>query len=240
MANLSGDKRAKYVQEMFTRIAFRYDLMNQIMTAGQDVYWRKWVIEKSRLPKNGKLLDLGAGTGDLAREAVHQHPGSFSLATDFTIEMMRVGKAREQDHPGTLFWAAADATRLPFPDNTFDAVVSGFLLRNVSELFGSLREQFRVLKPGGRIVSLDTTPPPNNLLNPFIKFYLHTVIPALGKMITGQAEAYQYLPDSTQRFLQPEQLVSRMLAAGFKQVKYQRLMFGAVAIHWARKPDPIE
>ena len=240
MANLSGDKRAAYVQEMFTRIAFRYDLMNRIMTAGQDVYWRRWVIEKTELPKNGKLLDLGAGTGDLAREALHQHPESFSLASDFTLEMMRVGKAREQDQPGTLSWAAADATRLPFPDQTFDAVVSGFLLRNVTDLPGSLREQFRVLKPGGRIVSLDTTPPPNNLLTPFMKFHLHTVIPALGKLITGQAEAYHYLPDSTESFLQPEQLVSRMLGAGFKQVKYQRLMFGAIAIHWARKPDPKE
>ena len=92
MSNLTGAKRAQYVQEMFTHIAHRYDLMNRIMTAGQDVRWRKWVIELRQLPKNGKLLDLGAGTGDLAREGLRQYPGAFALAADFTLEMMRVGK----------------------------------------------------------------------------------------------------------------------------------------------------
>ena len=89
-------------------------------------------------------------------------------------------------------------------------MVSGFLLRNVSDLERSLGEQFRILKPGGRIVTLDTSPPPNNLLAPFIRFHLHTIIPFLGRMLTGQAEAYHYLPDSTEGFLQPEQLASRL------------------------------
>lgn len=237
LTDLSGDKRAEYVQEMFSRIAARYDLMNRLMTAGQDVHWRKWVIEKAHIPHNGKLLDLGAGTGDLAREALCQHPESLAIAADFTLEMMRTGRSRFPDNSEELYWSAADATQLPFPDQSFDAVVSGFLLRNVVDLPRCLQEQYRVLKPGGFMVSLDTTPPPQNLLTPFMQFHLHVVIPALGRLLTGQQDAYHYLPDSTEGFLKAEQLAVRMAAAGFEQVRFQRLMLGAIAIHWGCKPE---
>ncbi|MBN1147830.1 MAG: ubiquinone/menaquinone biosynthesis methyltransferase [Anaerolineales bacterium] len=238
MANLTGHERAQYVQEMFSRIAQRYDLMNRIMTAGQDVRWRREVIRRAALPKNGRLLDLGAGTGDLARQALRRYPSCRALAADSNLEMMRVGKSRSSSAPPGvvhLDWAAADAQRLPFPDNSFNAVVSGFLLRNVSDVPKSLQEQYRVLKPGGRIVALDTTPPPRNLLKPLIRFHLQTVIPTLGGWISGQADAYHYLPDSTEAFLEPEQLAARLIAAGFQQVGFQRLMFGAIAIHWGVK-----
>jgi demethylmenaquinone methyltransferase / 2-methoxy-6-polyprenyl-1,4-benzoquinol methylase len=147
--------------------------------------------------------------------------------------MMRVGQDRFDG--AEISWAAADAGCLPFPSETFDAVVSGFLLRNLSDLDRSLREQYRVLKPGGRIVTLDTTPPPAGMLAPLIRFHLHTVIPTLGQWIAGQAEAYQYLPDSTEGFLEPERLAGRLLDAGFYQAGFQRLMFGTVAIHWGIK-----
>jgi demethylmenaquinone methyltransferase/2-methoxy-6-polyprenyl-1,4-benzoquinol methylase len=114
-------------------------------------------------------------------------------------------------------------------------VVSGFLLRNVSDLPQALAEQRRVLRPGGRMVSLDTTRPPQNPLAPLIGFHLHTVIPALGRLVAGDSEAYTYLPDSTRGFLAAETLAERMLSAGFRQVGFQRLMFGAVAIHWGVK-----
>lgn len=237
MTSLRSEKRSEYVQEMFSRIATRYDVMNRLMTAGQDVRWRNWVVKNAWVPENGKILDLGAGTGDLAREALRQHPDSLVIAADFTLEMMRTGRARSQDTNGGLVWSAADATQLPFQDQSFDAVISGFLLRNVVDLPGSLLEQFRVLKPGGRIVALDTTPPPQNLLTPFMQFHLHTIIPALGRLLTGQQDAYHYLPDSTEDFLKPEQLTVRMAAAGFEQVRFQRLMLGAIAIHWGRKPE---
>lgn len=232
MANLTGVEHARYVQEMFSRIAQRYDLMNRVMTAGQDVRWRREVIRRAALPSTGRLLDLGAGTGDLARETMRQHPSGRALAADFTLDMMRAGKARA----AYLDWCAADARCLPFPDEVFDAVVSGFLLRNVSDVLQSVKEQFRVLKPGGRIVALDTTPPPQTPLAPLIRFHLHTVIPTLGSLVTGHAEAYKYLPDSTEGFLEPERLVARLLAAGFQKVGFRRLMFGTIAIHWGYKP----
>ena len=233
MTKLSGAERAETVQAMFTRIAHRYDLMNRLMTAGQDIRWRREVMRRANVPPDGLVLDLGAGTGDLAREALWQYPTCRPVAADFTLEMMRVGR-KTADLPG-LDWSAADAGRLPFRDGTFDAVVSGFLLRNVVDLRQSLSEQYRVLKHGGRIVTLDTTPPPPTPLAPLIRFHLHTIIPALGHMITGQADAYHYLPDSTESFLEPEQLAARLAAVGFRAAGFKRLMFGTIAIHWGQK-----
>ena len=233
MAHLTGTERARYVQGMFSRIARRYDLMNRLMTAGQDVRWRREVVRRTGIPESGRLLDLGAGTGDLAWETRRQHPGSQPVAADFTLEMMRVGKSRP-NFP-SLDWSAADALHLPFLTETFDAVISGFLLRNVVDVPQALSEQYRVLKPGGRVVVLDTTQPTRNLLSPLINFHLHVIIPFLGRIVAGASEAYTYLPESTEVFLQAEQLAAYFNQAGFKEVGFRRLMFRTVAIHWGRK-----
>jgi demethylmenaquinone methyltransferase/2-methoxy-6-polyprenyl-1,4-benzoquinol methylase len=234
MAHLSGTTRAQYVQAMFTRIASHYDLMNRLMTFGRDTYWRREVIKIAHLPPTGSfLLDLGGGTGDLGLEAFQGNPTTIPIEADFTIEMMRVGRER----PGTqaLRWSAADALNLPFPDDTFDAVVSGFLLRNVVDLSQTLREQYRVTRSGGRIVALDTTRPLKNPLTPFVHFYMHTVIPILGRLISGQEEAYVYLPNSSEGFLSAEELVAQMNVAGFGDIGFQRMNFGTIAIHWGVK-----
>jgi demethylmenaquinone methyltransferase/2-methoxy-6-polyprenyl-1,4-benzoquinol methylase len=220
------------VRSIFSRIAPRYDLMNRLMTAGQDVGWRRMVIGLARLRPGSRLLDLGAGTGDLAREAVHQQSGCRVTAADFTLAMMLAGRQR----PGSrLDWSAADALHLPFPDESFDAVVSGFLLRNVADLDQALGEQLRVLRPGGCWVALDTTRPRRSALSPFIHFHMHTVIPFLGTLLTGQRDAYTYLPDSSEAFLRAEELTVRLAAAGFKKIAFHRLNFGTVAIHWGEK-----
>ena len=184
MTHLTGKERGEYVQDMFARIAHRYNLMNRLMTAGQDIRWREQVIKHARLKPNARLLDLGAGTGDLAREALRQQPRAKVVATDFTFEMMRVGQLN-----GSLPWSAADALSLPFGDKTFDAIVSGFLMRNVGDIQLSLKEQYRTLKPGGRIVILDTTKSRRNLLSPLIWLHMHLVIPLVGGMLSGFKEA---------------------------------------------------
>jgi demethylmenaquinone methyltransferase / 2-methoxy-6-polyprenyl-1,4-benzoquinol methylase len=230
MTHLTGKERGEYVQQMFTRIAHRYDLMNRLMTAGQDVEWRRQVIRQAALRPNARLLDLGAGTGDLAREALAQQPETKVVAADFTLEMMRVGNRN-----GSLPWSAADALNLPFEDKTFDAIVSGFLMRNVGNVQQALKEQYRTLKPGGRVVILDTTKPKRNLFSPFIWLHMHVVIPLLGRIISGFGEAYSYLPDSTEGFLSAEELTVRMAAVGFKRINFDRLMFGTIAIHWGKK-----
>lgn len=230
MTQLTGQERAQYVQSMFTKIAHRYDLMNRLMTGGMDVRWRREVIRLTKIRPHGSVLDLGTGTGDLAREALTQYPQARVIASDFTLEMMRVGKQN-----GDLNFSTADALRLPFKDNTFDAVVSGFLMRNVNDIQKALQEQFRTLKPGGRIVVLDTTKPKKNLFSPFIKFHMHVIIPMIGGLLSGVRDAYEYLPDTTENFLTAEELSVRMVAVGFKRVNFTRLMFGTIAIHWGEK-----
>jgi len=215
---------------MFTRIAKRYDLMNRLMTGGQDVRWRKQVIQLGRLRNNARLLDLGTGTGDLAREAIMQFPQAKVIAADFTLEMMRVGQKR-----GLLNFSSADALHLPFEEWTFDAVVSGFLMRNVIDLQKVLQEQYRVLKKGGRMVILDTTRPKKNILSPLIWVHMHFVIPSLGKLLTGSSDAYRYLPETTEGFVTAEEMGARMAAAGFKKINFERFMFGTIAIHWGEK-----
>ena len=228
--------KSAYVQDVFQRIAPRYDLMNRLMTGGQDLAWRKLVIRRAQIPAGGRVLDLGAGTGDLAREALRQQPACRPLAADFTLEMMRVGKRSAPRPEPALTWSCADALHLPFPNESFDALISGFLLRNVVDIDQALREQFRVLRPGARVVALDTTRPRPSLLSPFIRFHMRRVIPFLGEVLTGSRDAYVYLPSSSENFLLAEDLQARFEAAGFCQTGFQRLMFGAVAVHWGVKP----
>lgn len=230
MTQLTGNERAAYVQNMFTRIAKRYDLMNRLMTGFQDVRWRRLVIKLAGLKPGASLLDLGTGTGDLAREALRQQPAARVTAADFTLEMMRVGQ-----RVGPLEFSAADALHIPFADASFEAVVSGFLMRNVTDLHKALQEQHRVLASGGRIVILDTTRPKKNLLSPFIWIHMHFVIPMLGRFITGASDAYKYLPDTTENFVTAEKMSALMAAVGFKKIGFERLMFGTIAVHWAEK-----
>ncbi len=230
MTQLTGRERAAYVQSMFTQIARRYDLMNRLMTGGQDVRWRKRVIEQARMRSNSRLLDLGTGTGDLAREALAQFPHARVIAADFTLEMMRVGRQN-----GALNFSAADALQLPFKDLSFDALTSGFLMRNVIDLQKAIQEQYRVLKKGGRIVILDTTRPKKNILSPLIWLHMHFVIPTLGGLLTGVKDAYRYLPETTEGFVTAEEMTARMAAVGFKKINFQRYMFGTIAIHWGEK-----
>lgn len=234
MTHLSGDDSARYVQGMFAQIASRYNLMNRVMTVGQDSGWRRRVVKLAQLPPDGVMLDIATGTGDIAYEALRQHPDLKVFGGDFTLEMMRVGKndpARK-----SVRWVGADTLALPFPDATFHAVTSGFLMRNVIDVPAAFIEQLRVTKPGGRVVVLESSPPKDNFLRPFIIFHLNTIIPMLGRVISGHPEAYRYLPDSTQQFQEPESLVRIMRDAGLVNVGFEMFMFGTIAIHFGQKP----
>jgi demethylmenaquinone methyltransferase/2-methoxy-6-polyprenyl-1,4-benzoquinol methylase len=230
MSQLAGEDRAIYVHQIFGSIAKRYTLMNRLMTAGQDAVWRRRTIQLARLAPEGRLLDLGTGTGDLGREALRQQPGIRLAAVDFSREMMLAGQRISH-----LPWINADALCLPFPDQVFDAVVSGFLLRNVGDLDRALNEQHRILKNGGWIVILETTRPQAGLLTPLVWIHMHLTIPWLGGLITGEPAAYRYLPASSEAFMDTQTLAHRLGSSGFQEVQFQRLMFGTIAIHWARK-----
>jgi demethylmenaquinone methyltransferase/2-methoxy-6-polyprenyl-1,4-benzoquinol methylase len=230
MHNQPPTDRARFVNRTFSRIAKHYDLMNRLMTGGMDQHWRREVIRMATPPSNGRLLDLGTGTGDLARVAARQYPGVSMVAADFTREMMTT----KSDWHG-IQRAVADALELPFSNESFDSVISGFLMRNVVSVEQGLQEQYRVLKPGGRIIILDTTRPRRNLFSPMVNVYLSKLIPLLGSLLTGDREAYTYLPESTQNFLEAEDLAARMESAGFLSVSFKIKMFGTIAIHCGTK-----
>jgi len=243
--------KAAYVNQMFAGIAHRYDLLNRLMTGGQDVNWRREVVALCRLPASGRLLDVGTGTGDIAYEAKRTRRDAEVIGCDFTLEMMEVGRRKRSirssrslggGRTGRVEFVQGDGLHLPFADGYFDAVASGFLLRNVTDVDTCLAEQRRVTRPGGRIVCLETSPPPPTMLEPLLSFYMLRVIPVIGQMFStgigteGEAfrprdSAYRYLPQSTVAFLQPEEMARQIERAGFRQVSYVRKMMGTIAIH---------
>lgn len=234
MTTLQGRERAAYVQTMFDRIAGRYNLMNRMMTAGQDVKWRRFVIQQAALRPGALLLDLATGTGDIAFEALRQMPGVRAVGGDFSLGMMIVGQREPLGE--RVLWNGADALNLPYGERTFDAVTAGYLMRNVIDIPRAFAEQMRVLRPGGRLVILDTSPPPANVLRPFIIAYLRYGIPLLGRLISGDSDAYSYLPESTQKFKTPQELAALMREAGFVNVAWKSFMFGTMAVHWGERP----
>lgn len=232
---LDGFKENKLDQQrdLFTRIARQYDLINHLMTGWQDNRWRREAVKQLQLPPAGTLLDIGSGNGQIVQEAVRQYPDCQCVAADITQAMMTIGQQKTLDLG--IHWSAADSVNLPFPEGTFDGVISGFLIRNLEDIYQGLMDQYRVLKPGGRIAVLDTTKPPKHLLAPLIRFYMTRVIPALGGLLTGYREAYTYLKDSTAGFLRAEELAAYLAAVGFKKVAYQQFTLGMITVHWGVK-----
>lgn len=233
-AGTASEAHGRQVRAMFGQVAGRYDLMNRLMTFGQDVRWRRFVIGRAGLRPGERLLDLATGTGDLAFDALAQTDNLRVAGADFTVEMMRVGRRR----PGAerMNWLAADALALPFADASFDAVIQGYLLRNLVDIPTALAEQYRVLRPGGRIVVLETSPPPRSPVRPLVNAHMRYGIPMLSRLVSGSPEAYGYLLATTARFRSPSELVMLLHDAGFEQVQWRSFMFGTQAVHWARKP----
>ena len=221
------------VQRMFDAIAGRYDLMNRVMTLGQDQKWRRFVVERAGDPGSGRMLDLATGTGDIAAIIRRSHPEAMVIGTDFSRNMLAEAKRRFPD--AAISWQACDANHLPFADDAFESVTFGYLLRNVDDVSAVLKEVRRVLRPGGRVVCLDTTPPARNLLYPFVRFYLRFGIPLLGRMIASDEAAYSYLTGSTMDFYSASALAGLFTRAGFKDVGYKKFMLGTIGVHWGQK-----
>lgn len=228
-----ADEKPRFVNDMFARIAPTYDLMNRLMTLGQDQRWRRELLDLSNLPPRGKVLDVGTGTGDIGYAVMAHYPTVQAYGADFTYEMMAADVHRT---PGLrLPFAQADVYSLPFPTDSMDAVVSGFLVRNVVDRTAAFREMARVTKPGGRVACLETTPPTDTLIGWGSRLYFDVIVPFLGGLISGDRAAYTYLPRSTQHFVDPEELRRSMEQAGLRNVVYRLRMFGTVAIHVGTK-----
>ena len=222
------------VQRMFDAIAGRYDLMNRTMTLGQDQRWRRFVVARAGDPGRGWVLDLATGTGDIAALLRRSYPEARVIGADFSRNMLAEARRRFSDL--AIHWQVCDANGLPFADRVFEAVTFGYLLRNVDDSMRVMREVHRVLRPGGRVVCLDTTPPADNLLLPLLRLYFRYGIPLLGRMIARDASAYSYLTGSTMDFHDAETLAGIFRQAGFTDVGYRKFMMGTIGIHWGIRP----
>jgi demethylmenaquinone methyltransferase / 2-methoxy-6-polyprenyl-1,4-benzoquinol methylase len=227
-------EKQNYIQLMFARIADRYDLLNKILSLGQDASWRKKVIDMLNPESNRIYLDIGCGTGDLARGINKTQHTSFVVAADLTYQMVHSGTHHKKG--SGILWIVADAQLLPFQRDSFDGIVSGYLLRNVPDLNKTLNEILRVLKPFNKYVSLDTTPPTRNWYYPFVMAYLRIFVPLIGMLISGDRHAYSYLSLSTRNFLPANKLANIFRENDFLSAKYIKLMFGTMAIHYGEKP----
>ncbi len=222
------------VQKMFDAIAGRYDLMNRVMTLGQDQRWRRFVVQKVEDPGQGWALDLATGTGDIAALLQQTYPEARVIGADFSRNMLE--EARKRFSSAQIHWQACDANALPFADNVFESVTFGYLLRNVDDSLRVLQEVRRVLRPGGRVVCLDTTPPARNMLLPLVRFYFRFGIPFMGRLIARDAAAYSYLTGSTMDFHTAEELAALFREAGFLSVGFRKFMLGTIGVHWGKKP----
>ncbi|MCP4340482.1 MAG: ubiquinone/menaquinone biosynthesis methyltransferase [Desulfobulbaceae bacterium] len=218
---------------MFDAIAGRYDLMNRVMTMGQDQKWRRFVVNMAGDPGDGLTLDLATGTGDIGALMSETHPRAKVVGGDFSLNMLREAQQRFSDKQ--ISWQACDANTLPFANDTFESVTFGYLLRNVDDALKVLKEVRRVLRPGGKVVCLDTTPPVKNILYPFVRFYFKYGIPVLGRLIADDEAAYAYLTGSTMDFYNAEQLAALFSEAGLLNVGYKKFMFGTIGVHWGEK-----
>ena len=218
---------------MFSRIAGRYDLMNGLMTFGMHHAWRRAAARETIPSPDGPGLDLATGTGDLALGLAEIHRHRVIVGADFAHGMLKIAeeKRRGDDARGRIRLVEADALALPFASRTFAFVTSAFLLRNLADLRQGLAEMRRVSRPGARVVALEITQADLPGWAPLFRAYFHHVVPRLGALVSGDSEAYTYLPQSVDRFLTPPGLSTLMEAVGLRGVKYRRLGFGTVTIH---------
>jgi demethylmenaquinone methyltransferase/2-methoxy-6-polyprenyl-1,4-benzoquinol methylase len=228
----SPDTKRSYVRSMFAAIAPRYDLMNRLMTFGRDQVWRRTVVRLCHLPQGGRLLDVATGTGDIGYEALAADPTTQVIGLDLTREMMLAGRGKR----GLSFpFVQGDALALPFPTGSFDAVCSGFMMRNVTDIRAAFAEQRRVIRPGGHVVCLEITRPAPSLFRVIFDLYFFRLTPLVGGIISGQPAAYRYLPASTVAFPRPPALAAMMEEVGLRHVRHQMAMMSTVAIHWGIK-----
>ncbi len=233
-----NDKRS-FVRDMFAHIAPRYDLGNRLMTFGRDQSWRIRTARAALTDSTAapRILDLATGTGDLVLAIRQLKPGARIVGLDLTYEMLDLAlvKMRQSSARSAVDFVNGDTLDLPFPDNTFDAITSGFMLRNLVDLDKGFREMVRVTRPGGRVAALEITRPTLPFWSQIFHIYFYSFVPLLMGAVSGAPSAYRYLPNSLTSFTAPEALAQVMRGAGLRDVHYALLNLGSVAIHYGVK-----
>jgi demethylmenaquinone methyltransferase/2-methoxy-6-polyprenyl-1,4-benzoquinol methylase len=219
------------IRTLFTRIAPSYDRINRLLSLGQDQNWRKHALACAQVPPNGKLLDIATGTGDVALLATDQLPDAQIVGADLTLAMLDVAREKAQKKAARqIHWLNGDGLALAFPNNTFDAVISVFMMRNVPDVVRAFTEQVRVTRSGGKVVCLEMTWPRRFPMTWFFWLYFFGVAPLLGQLIAKNRAAYTYLPQSVKQFPAPAAIARVMETAGLREVSWELKMMGTVAI----------
>lgn len=228
---VAESEKAGKVADVFHSVAKRYDVMNDLMSGGLHRVWKHFTLTTSGVKPGDKVLDIAGGTGDLARGWSKRvgKKGEVWL-TDINSSMLTVGRDRLLDEGLILPVSLADAEKLPFPDNYFDAVSVAFGLRNMTHKDAALKEMCRVLKPGGKLMVLEFSKVWKPL-SPIYDFYSFKALPVMGKMVAGDADSYQYLAESIRMHPDQETLKAMMQEAGFGKVDYHNMTGGVVALH---------
>ncbi|HEY0492907.1 MAG TPA: bifunctional demethylmenaquinone methyltransferase/2-methoxy-6-polyprenyl-1,4-benzoquinol methylase UbiE [Candidatus Dormibacteraeota bacterium] len=231
---MSQQARADRIRQMFDQIADGYDRRNRLFSLDRDTGWRRAAARMTALRPGDVALDLCCGTGKLAHELLPMvRPGGRVIGIDFSERMLEIARRLE---PGIEF-DLGDASNLPYPDGSVAAVTIGFGLRNLVAREAGLKEMFRALGPGGRLVVLELPPPPRGPLRVPYSFYLTRVMPAVaGALKQGEDSAYRYLSESVRAFPRPPELAAELRAVGFDPVKVKRLSFGIAVVHVGIKP----
>jgi demethylmenaquinone methyltransferase/2-methoxy-6-polyprenyl-1,4-benzoquinol methylase len=224
---------------MFSRLAARYDLVNDVMSFGLHRKWKKDTIRLALAGRTGpaRILDLCCGTGDLAFLAEEKAlPGSRITGVDFTLPMLGVATRRRSAARSRSAFAQGDALRLPFPDGSFDAVTVGYGLRNIADPLAALREMRRVLAPEGRVVVLDFGKPENPVAGALYRAFLRTVMPVMGWLFHGDPETYLYIPDSLERYPAQRGVRTLMREAGLDGARYESRLLGTMGLNIGEAP----
>ena len=230
---VAEEDKAGLVHGVFTSVASKYDLMNDVMSVGIHRVWKDAMMDWLAPRPGQRLLDVAGGTGDIAFRFLRRAEASQAVVCDMTESMLTEGQRRAEAEAlgGRLDWVVGDAMALPFEDASFDVYTISFGIRNVTRIEDALAEAFRVLKVGGRLMVLEFSQLPNAGLQQLYDLYSFNVIPRMGQAITGDGDSYRYLVESIRKFPDQERFVAMIRAAGFEQVRYRNLSMGIAALH---------
>ena len=227
------DEKAGRVQGVFTSVASKYDIMNDVMSVGIHRIWKEAMMDWLAPRAGQKLLDVAGGTGDVSFKFLGRAGSGHAIVCDITESMLVAGRQRAEAESmsGSLDWVVGDAMALPFEDNTFDVYTISFGIRNVTRPQEALNEAYRVLRPGGRLMVLEFSQVPNPMMQAAYDSYSFNVIPQMGQLIAGDRDSYQYLVESIRKFPNQETFLGMVKTAGFGNAKYRNLSLGIAALH---------